>query len=148
VLLVCGLGSGFSPRAPGTAGSLAAVALWWFALAPLTLVQQLVVIALVTAFGTWLVGRVQRRYGVTDPSSIVVDEFAGQWIALLVSPGELWTVLAAFGLFRLFDIWKPWPVGMLERRVGGAFGVMVDDLAAGLMALAVLQFTFYGLQNM
>jgi len=148
VLLVCGLGSGFSPRAPGTAGSLAAVALWWYALAPLTLVQQLVVIVLVTALGTWLVGRVQRRYGVTDPSAIVVDEFAGQWLALLALPGDLWTALAAFGLFRLFDIWKPWPVGMLERRVGGAFGVMVDDLAAGLMALAVLQFTLYGWQNM
>lgn len=147
VLLVCGFGSGFSPKAPGTVGSLAAVALWWFVVAPLPLPLQLAVIALVTALGTWLVRRVQHRYGVTDPSAIVVDEFAGQWLALLAAPGELWPVLAAFGLFRLFDIWKPWPVGMLERRVGGAFGVMVDDLAAGLMALAVLQFTLYGLQN-
>ncbi|MGE0625048.1 MAG: phosphatidylglycerophosphatase A [Pseudomonadales bacterium] len=151
VWLVCGLGSGFSPKAPGTVGSLAAVALWWFAIAPLSLAQQLGVIVLATALGTWLVRRVQRRYGVTDPATIVVDEFAGQWIALLAVSvdlrDEFWPVLAAFGLFRLFDIWKPWPVGMLERRVGGAFGVMVDDLAAGVMALAVLQFTLYGLQN-
>lgn len=147
VVLVCGLGSGFVPRAPGTAGSLAAIVLWWVLLADLAWPWQLAVIALVTVWGTWLVGRVQRRYGVTDPSAIVVDEFAGQWIALLALPASPWMVLAAFGLFRLFDIWKPWPVGMLERRVGGAFGVMVDDLAAGLLALAVLQFTLCILQN-
>ncbi len=147
VVLVCGLGSGFSPRAPGTVGSVVAVAIWWLALSSLPLPAQLVVIAIVTALGTWLTGRVQRRYGVTDPSAIVVDEFAGQWIALLAVPQNPWMVLAAFGLFRLFDIWKPWPVGMLERRIGGAFGVMVDDLAAGVMALAVLQFTLCGLQH-
>ena len=147
VVFVCGLGSGFAPRAPGTAGSAAAVVVWWFALAPLSLPLQLLVIGLITALGTWVTARVQRRYGVTDPSAIVVDEFAGQWLALAAAPAELWSVLAAFGLFRLFDIAKPWPVGMLERRVGGAFGVMVDDLAAGLMALAVLQFTFLVFQN-
>lgn len=141
VVLVCGFGSGFAPRAPGTAGSLTAVALWWVGLSALAWPWQLAVIVLVTVAGTWLVGRVQNRYGVTDPSAIVVDEFAGQWITLLALPANPWMVLAAFGLFRLFDIWKPWPVGMLERRVGGAFGVMVDDLAAGVMALAVLHFT-------
>ena len=96
---------------------------------------------------TWLTGRVQARYQVKDPGAIVIDEFAGQWIALLFAPMTLWGGLAAFGLFRLFDIWKPWPVGALERGVPGAFGVMVDDLAAGLMALAVLQFTLWGFQN-
>ena len=147
VVLVCGLGSGFAPKAPGTVGSLAAVVVWWFVLTPLPVWGQLAGILAVTVLGTWLTARVQRRYGVTDPSSIVVDEFAGQWLALLSAPANPWAVLAGFALFRLFDIWKPWPVGMLERRVDGAFGVMVDDLAAGLMALAVLQFTLYGIQN-
>lgn len=146
-MLVCGLGSGFVPKAPGTVGSLAAVAIWWFLLADTSLVIQLVAIVAVTALGTWLTGRVQARYRVNDPGAIVIDEFAGQWIALLFAPLTPLGMLAGFALFRLFDIWKPWPVGALERGVPGPFGVMVDDLAAGLMALAVLQFTLLSLQN-
>ena len=144
VLIVCGLGSGFAPRAPGTFGSLAALVIWWFALGPLGLAAQLLVVALATAIGTWLTGRVRARYSVEDPGAIVIDEFAGLWIVLLAAPRLWWVALLGFGLFRLFDIWKPWPVGYLERNVGGAFGVMVDDLAAGIMGLAVLQFTLWG----
>jgi len=147
VFFVCGLGTGFAPKAPGTFGSLAAVLIWWFVLGHLSLPIQLLIIVLVTALGTWLTRRVQARYRVSDPGAIVIDEFAGQWIALLLAPMTFWGMLAAFALFRLFDIWKPWPVGALERGVPGAFGVMVDDLAAGAMALAVLQFTLLGFQN-
>ena len=147
VVFVCGLGSGFAPKAPGTFGSLAAVLIWWFALGHLALPLQLGAIVLVTALGTWFTHRVQARYQVSDPGAIVIDEFAGQWIALLFAPLTLWGMLAGFALFRLFDIWKPWPVGALEKGVPGAFGVMVDDLAAGAMALAVLQFTLCGFQN-
>ena len=143
VVLVCGLGSGFAPYAPGTFGSVLAVLIWWFLLAPLGLVSQLLVIVTVTALGTWLTHRVRKRYGVGDPGAIVIDEFAGQWVVLLAAPVELWVALLGFALFRLFDIWKPWPVGYLERNVGGAFGVMIDDLAAGIMGLAVLQFTIW-----
>ncbi len=147
VWLVCGFGSGFAPKAPGTFGSLAALLIWWLLLGHLPLLHQLLVILAVTALGTWLTERVQARYQVKDPGAIVIDEFAGQWIALLLAPMTLWGMLAGFALFRLFDIWKPWPVGALERSVPGAFGVMVDDLAAGVMALAVLQFTLLGFQN-
>jgi len=141
VLVVCGFGSGFLPKAPGTFGSAVAVALWWWSLTALDPIGQLVVIILVAALGTWLTARVQARYDVSDPGAIVIDEFAGQWLVLLAAPAELWVAVAGFALFRLFDIWKPWPVGYLERNVGGAFGVMVDDLAAGVMGLIVLQFT-------
>ena len=147
VFLVCGLGSGFAPKAPGTFGSLAAVVIWWFLLGPLSLPIQLIAILAITVVGTWLTHRVQGRYQVRDPGAIVVDEFAGQWIALLLAPMTLWGMLAGFTLFRLFDIWKPWPIGALEKGVPGAFGVMVDDLAAGLVALAVLQFTLLASQN-
>jgi phosphatidylglycerophosphatase A len=105
------------------------------------------VIVVLTALGTWLTHRVQARYQVSDPGAIVIDEFAGQWIALLFAPMTLWGMLAGFALFRLFDVWKPWPVGALEKGVPGAFGVMVDDLAAGILALAVLQFTILAFQN-
>lgn len=141
VFLACGLGSGFAPAAPGTAGSAMAVLLWWFVLAALPPVVQVGAIAALTVLGTWVIGRVQARYAVTDPGAIVIDEFAGQWIVLLAAPVNVWVALAGFALFRLFDIWKPWPVGYLERKVGGAFGVMLDDLVAGLMGFAVLQFT-------
>lgn len=147
VLLVCGLGSGFAPKAPGTAGSLAAVLIWWLLLGEQPIAVQLSAVVLVTLLGTWLTGRVQARYRVNDPGAIVIDEFAGQWIALLAAPVTAWGMLAAFGLFRLFDICKPWPVGALERGVAGPFGVMADDLAAGVMALAVLQFTLQGFQH-
>lgn len=148
VWLVCGLGSGFAPYAPGTVGSAAAVLIWWFFFTPLDLVSQLLVIAVVTGLGTWLTARVRVRYSVNDPGAIVIDEFAGQWLCLLMAPANLWVALGGFALFRLFDIWKPWPVGYLERNVGGAFGVMVDDIAAGVMGLAVLQFTLWVSQSL
>ena len=121
--------------------------IWWFVLGHQSLLTQLLVIVVVTSLGTWLTHRVQARYQVSDPGAIVVDEFAGQWIALLFAPMTLWGMLAGFLLFRLFDIWKPWPVGALEKGVPGAFGVMVDDLAAGVLALVVLQFTLLAFQN-
>jgi len=144
-LLVCGLGSGFVPVAPGTWGSLAAVLLWWWLLAPLDVVGQLTVIGLVLGVGTWLTARVQRRYGVLDDSAIVVDEFVGQWLALLALPRDLFVVALAFAFFRLFDILKPGPIRVLERRLGGAVGVMADDVLAGILAAAVLYVTLLGL---
>jgi phosphatidylglycerophosphatase A len=147
VVFVCGLGTGFLPKVPGTWGSLAAVLVWWWFLAVQPVTVQLAAVVLLTAAGTWLTGRVQRRYALDDPGAIVVDEFAGQWLALLAAPANPTAALAGFLLFRVFDIWKPWPVGLLERRIGGAFGVMADDLAAGVLAAAVLQFTLYNLAH-
>lgn len=144
MVIACGLGAGFLPGAPGTFGSLLAVLVWWWALMPLHWAAQLVAIAVVTMVGTWVIGRVQSRYQVQDPGAIVIDEFAGQWIVLLGAPANGPVALLAFLLFRLFDIGKPWPVRTLERRVGGAFGVMIDDLAAGLLGYVVLQFTLWG----
>jgi phosphatidylglycerophosphatase A len=145
VLLVCGFGSGFAPKAPGTFGSALAVVVWWFLLAPLAPWLQLLVAVLAYVLGSVLVARVQQRYGVVDDGAIVVDEFVGQWLALLAAPAAWLPVLLGFGLFRLFDIWKPGPVRMLERRLGGAAGVMADDVLAGLMAAAVLQITLLAL---
>ncbi len=141
MLIVCGFGSGFAPRAPGTFGSLLAVVLWWLLLAPLLWWQQLLVLVAAYLLGSWLVGRVQARYGVVDDGAIVVDEFVGQWLALLALPREFWPVLGAFALFRLFDIWKPGPIRLLERRLTGAAGVMADDVLAGALAAAVMHIT-------
>ena len=145
-LLAVGFGSGLAPWAPGTFGTLAAVPLFWLlnSLGPLTYLSFLVV---GTLLGVWLCGRTARDLHVHDDPRIVWDEIMGYLLAMVAAPaGWVWPLLG-FVLFRLFDIWKPWPVGALERGVPGAFGVMVDDLAAGAMALAVLQFTLLAFQN-
>jgi len=132
-VIASGFGSGLFPVAPGTAGSLAAlvVGAGLFAISP-----WLVAAAAIAAFfgGIWAV-----RRGVTgDPGWVVIDEFAGQWIAML-GMGTLgwWQLAAAFGLFRLFDIRKPGPVGWADRW-HTPVGVMADDLFAGVLAAGVL----------
>jgi len=133
-----GLGTGYLKPAPGTWGSAAAVLIWWFLLAELAVWQQLLVIAVYTSVSLMALYSVVRESEITDPGWIVADEFAGQWLALLAAPQNFWAVLLGFGLFRLFDITKPWFVGFLDRNTQGARGVMADDLAAGLLAAAVL----------
>ncbi len=135
-LLASGFGVGYAPFAPGTVASLAAlvVGVAMLLVSPILLgVASLVV----SIGGIWVVRRA-RVDG--DPGWVVIDEFAGQWIALLgigsVAPIEL---LAAFLLFRALDIWKPGPVGWADRR-HGAIGLMLDDVIAGLIAAVVLYF--------
>jgi phosphatidylglycerophosphatase A len=130
---------GLLPKMPGTYGSLAAVLcalplLYW--LTPI----QLALAALAVFFvGVWVSAAYARRRGVKDPSEVVIDEVAGQWLALV--PAALsapWTLLAAFVLFRFFDILKPWPIRWLDRRLPGGWGIMADDMAAGAAAALVL----------
>jgi phosphatidylglycerophosphatase A len=142
VLIVTGFGSGFLKPAPGTWGTVVALGLWWLFLAELGWVEQLAVVAGTFAVGTWLTHRVGRRYGVHDDPGIVVDEFAGLWLTLVAAPPGLAAPLAGFVLFRFIDVMKPWPVSWVDRRVPGALGVMLDDLLAGGLALAVLQLAF------
>ncbi|MFP6834527.1 MAG: phosphatidylglycerophosphatase A [Pseudomonadales bacterium] len=142
VLVCCGFGSGFLPRAPGTWGSLAALGVWWWLLAPLPWWLQLISALMVFGSGVWLVNRVARRYAVGDEPAIVIDEFAGLWIALVGQGADAVPVVIGFTAFRVFDILKPWPIGLADARVKGGFGVMLDDLLAGLLALFVLQISF------
>jgi phosphatidylglycerophosphatase A len=143
VLLATGFGSGFVRPAPGTWGTLAALAIWWLLLAGAGWALQVAALLLVSALGLWLIRRVEERYGVHDDPAIVVDEFAGLWLALLIAPAGVFWVLGTFLAFRLFDIAKPWPVGWADRRVPGALGVMLDDLFAGALAGTVLQLAFW-----
>ncbi len=139
LLLLTGFGSGLAPKAPGTFGSLAALAVWWWGLASFGWVTQLAIVAVVFALGIWLSHRAAVRHGVGDDPAIVIDEFAGLWLTLLGAPADPLTAAAGFLLFRLFDIWKPWPISVADQRVPGALGVMLDDLLAGAFALGVLQ---------
>lgn len=137
--LACGFGSGLAPVAQGTFGSLAAI-LPWLLLRQYSLSLNLLVIAIGFAIGVWACDVAGRALGVDDHRSLVWDEFIGQWIALLpalIAPW--WAVVLAFALFRLFDVWKPWPIRYFDRHLKGGLGVMVDDVIAGIFAAAVLK---------
>ncbi|MFC3652045.1 phosphatidylglycerophosphatase A [Dyella humi] len=137
--LACGFGSGLAPVAQGTFGSLAAI-LPWLLLRQLSWSLNLLVIAIGFVIGVWACDVAGRKLGVDDHRSLVWDEFVGQWIALL--PALLapwWAIVIGFALFRLFDVWKPWPIGYLDRHLKGGLGVMMDDVIAGLFAAVVLK---------
>jgi phosphatidylglycerophosphatase A len=149
--LACGFGSGLTPVAQGTFGSLTAL-LPWLLLCHLSLPIYLLVLLLGFAIGVWACNIAGRALGVDDHRSLVWDEFIGQWIALipLMIPALLptrvslwWLLLAGFALFRLFDVWKPWPIRWFDQRVKGGMGVMVDDVIAGIFAAVVLGVLLY-----
>jgi phosphatidylglycerophosphatase A len=133
-----GAGSGLAPRAPGTFGTLAAFPLHLL-LAALPVAVHAGAIALLLALGTWACAAVGRRLGVHDPGGVVIDEIVAFLVVLWAVPATWGAWLAAFVLFRVFDIVKPWPIGWLDRRVPGAAGVMLDDLAAAGATLLVMQ---------
>lgn len=142
--LAFGLGSGAAPVAPGTFGTLAAIPLYLL-LAPLPLWGYLLAVLAVSLLGIWLCDRTSRDLGVHDHPGIVWDEFAGYLVTMIAAPpGWLWIVVG-FILFRLFDILKPWPIRWIDRRVHGGFGIMLDDLLAGVFAALALQALAWGL---
>lgn len=137
-LLATWFGCGLSPRAPGTVGSLGALpvaALIHATLGPLALALAAL---LAFAIGLWASARYAAADDDKDPSAVVIDEVAGQWLTLAAVPLAWPWYAAGFVLFRLFDILKPWPVSWADRRLPGAWGIMVDDMLAGLYAGAVL----------
>jgi phosphatidylglycerophosphatase A len=151
--LACGFGSGLAPIAQGTFGSAVAF-IPWLALRQLPLWLYIAVLVVGFAIGVRACSIAGRALGVDDHRSLVWDEFIGQWIALLplgiaslLPPTGLawWMPVAAFALFRLFDVWKPWPIRWLDRRVKGGFGVMIDDVIAGVFAAGVLGVSLWGL---
>lgn len=141
LLVATGFGSGFSLVAPGTAGALLAVLLWvaGYFLLPFAQLQVLLAVLVVyfTVQGVYSSGVMEKYWG-EDPSRVVVDEMVGVWIPLLVVPdGGWWYVVAAFVLFRFFDIVKPLGVRRMER-LGGGMGIMMDDILAGVYSAVLL----------
>lgn len=132
-------GAGLSPKAPGTAGSLVALLPWWFLLRDLSPGIYLAVLIAGFVLGVWACEVSDRRLGMHDQGALVWDEVIGMWITLFAAPAQWWWMVIGFALFRLFDIWKPWPVSWADRRVHGGLGVMLDDVVASLYALVVLQ---------
>jgi phosphatidylglycerophosphatase A len=137
--LAFGFGSGLAPVAPGTAGSLPGFLLAWLCL-PLPLAWRIAILVGLVLAGIWICGESARRIGVHDHPGIVWDEITGMYMTLLVVPTHIGLWIAAFVLFRLFDIWKPWPIRDLDHRLAGGAGIMLDDLVAALYAALLLAF--------
>jgi len=135
--LALGAGSGLAPKAPGTFGTLAAIPL--VLLMPNYLPVYCAIVLVLFALGVWLCDTCANNLGVHDHPAIVFDEWVGYLITMVAVPRSLWFVALGFVLFRLFDVLKPWPIGMADKRVSGGFGIMVDDVIAGLFAAIAMQ---------
>jgi phosphatidylglycerophosphatase A len=141
IVIATGFGSGYFPKAPGTAGAVFATIIWFilsFLLSPCSLlIITALLIALFTALGVWSSGIMEADWG-KDPSKVVIDEMVGVWIPLLaVSDGNIYYALAALILFRFFDIAKPLGIKKMEA-IGGGWGIMLDDWLAGIYSLFIL----------
>ena len=139
-LLATWFGAGLSPIAPGTAGSLAALpfAVGFAWIGGTALLAFCTVLALLA--GIWASNAVVRTSGSRDPGEIVIDEVAGQWLALTFLPLDLLAYVLGFALFRAFDIVKPWPASWIDREMHGGLGIMLDDIIAGGYAGILLYF--------
>lgn len=135
--LAFGFGSGLVPFAPGTAGTLMAVP---FAIGLKQLSQPWYWSVLLLTFvsGVWVCDHVSRRLGVHDHGGIVWDEMVGYWLAVALVPLHWPWLLAAFVLFRIFDILKPWPIALLDKKISGGLGIMIDDILAAIYTMAIL----------
>ena len=131
-LLAFGFGSGFAPKAPGTAGTLLAVLIHLILVNLPPWIHGTIIFA---AFfiGIWICGRTAEYLGVHDHEGIVWDELVGFWLMMFLVPSNWLWVSFGFVLFRILDIFKPWPISVVDRQVGGGLGIMLDDLLAGVM---------------
>ena len=133
-----GFGTGLFPKAPGTAGTLVGIPfflllyslLWW---------QYLAVVVLMFIVGVWLCGYTSRALNVHDHPAIVWDEVVGYLVTMFLAPPGWQWLLLGFVLFRIFDIFKPWPCNWLDKNMHGGFGIMIDDVVAGIYALLLMQ---------
>lgn len=133
-----GFGSGAAPMAPGTFGTAMAVLLYLL-LPPMSALVYGLFLVFTFAIGVWVCDKTSRDIGVHDHGGIVWDEFVGYWICMFLAPTGWQWLLLGFVLFRLFDIVKPWPIRWLDSNVSGGFGIMIDDVLAGVMAFLVIQ---------
>ncbi|MDW6001632.1 phosphatidylglycerophosphatase A [Vibrio mangrovi] len=149
-LLATGFGSGLSPVIPGTMGTLAAIP-FYLLLAQLPFGIYVAVIVIAALVGIKICQKTSDDMQVHDHGSIVWDEFVGFWITMLIIPymvqgvGDWSWIASGFVLFRFFDMVKPWPISWLDRHVEGGFGIMIDDVLAGIMAGIVLTVIGFGM---
>jgi len=137
-LLAFGFGAGLSPKAPGSVGTIVAV-LIYLVLPSMPPIIYAGLVLLSFVFGIWICGKTAEDLGVHDHGGIVWDEFVGYWITMFMAPSGLFWVLLGFVLFRLLDIFKPWPIKWADKELAGGLGIMLDDVLAGIMAALGMQ---------
>lgn len=141
--LALGFGSGLAKVMPGTFGTLAAVPLVWLCSVYLDVSSYIAITLLVCVVGIGICGKTARDMEVHDDSSIVWDEVAGLFITMVAVPITWQSMLLGFVLFRIFDVAKPWPISFIDKHIHGGFGIMLDDILAGIFALGCMQFALY-----
>jgi len=142
IFLATGVYSGYSPIAPGTAGSVVGLVLVWFVTGPMWAYSPLLTLALFAiafAISCWISGRAEEIFNEPDSSKIVIDEVLGMAVTMFGNPITVPWMLAGFLLFRIFDVLKPWPASIIDRQVPGGAGVMLDDFAVAIYANIILQ---------
>lgn len=140
--LACGFGAGTSKFMPGTCGTIVAIPLY-LGLQLLSPLYYMMVLVAAIAFGIWICGVTARDLGEEDPGAIVWDEMVGFWLALWAAPNGWQWILGAFVLFRVFDIFKPWPIKWVQDKFPGGYGIVADDLVAGLYSWIIIQLTVW-----
>lgn len=139
-----GFGAGCVPKAPGTAGTLVGVFIYLLiAYIELPWPAYLAIITVLSLIGIWLCGITAKNLGIHDHKGIVWDEIAGFLIAMTAIPLDWQFILLGFFLFRLFDIYKPWPINYLDNTVPGGTGIMADDVFAGIYTCLILHIILY-----
>jgi phosphatidylglycerophosphatase A len=141
MLIATGFYSGYLPKAPGTWGSLVGLLLF-FLLHTLSLEIYLAVVAGLFVIGTFAAGEAEKIMDHQDPGLVVIDEIVGMLITMIAVPATPLFMVLGFTLFRIFDIWKPFPVGFVDQRFHGGLGIMLDDVVAGIYSLLILQLLF------
>jgi len=133
-----GFGVGAIPVAPGTFGTLVAIPMYYWLLSPLPVWLYISLVTVLFILACWLCDICSKEIGVHDHGGMVIDEIIGYFITMIAVPPEWKYMLAGFLLFRLFDIWKPWPINLADQHIKGGFGVMFDDLLAALVSCLCL----------
>lgn len=139
--LALGFGSGLMPKAPGTFGTLVAIPIFLL-MADLSPINYGLLVLFISVIGIYLCGKTATDVGVHDHGAIVWDEFAGFFITMFMVPVSWVSILVGFILFRIFDIFKPWPISIADKKLSGGFGIMFDDVLAGLFALIIMHLIF------
>ena len=138
MFIATGFYSGYLPKAPGTWGSLVGLLLF-FLLHTLNLQIYLAVVAAIFVIGTFAAGEAEKIMDRKDPGLVVIDEIVGILITMIAIPATPLAMALGFILFRIFDIWKPFPIRLIDQRFHGGLGIMLDDIVAGIFSLVILQ---------
>ena len=144
--LAFGFGTGLSPKAPGTVGTLAAIPLYIY-ISQFSLTNYLIILIILTIFSFYIAGKSSEMLGVHDHGGIVIDEICGYLVTMILAPNSWLAIVIGFVLFRIFDIFKPWPIKQLDKNIQGGAGIVIDDLMAGIYALLSLQLVLWLVNN-